>query len=86
MPSRLANLIPEPPEKQTIGLRHLLDREFGSHLFIIVRALVIAKPVVADETKSASPTPERNIPHLQITPHIIINILLLTDNGFISNK
>jgi hypothetical protein len=48
MPSRLANIIPEPPEKQTIGLRSLLAREFGSHLLIIMQALVIAKPVVVD--------------------------------------
>jgi len=52
MPSRLANLIPESPEKQTIGLRSLLAREFGSHLLIIVPALVVAKLVVMDGTKS----------------------------------
>ena len=80
MPSRLANLIPEPPEKRTIGLRRLLAREFRSHLLILVQALVIAKPVAADETKSAVlrvytlsfhvPASGGNIPHLQITPHI----------------
>ena len=53
MPSRLANLVSEPPEKRNIGLRKLLAREFGSHLLIIAQALVIAKPLAADETKSA---------------------------------
>jgi hypothetical protein len=52
MPSRLANLIPESPEKQTIGLRSLLAREFGSPLLIIVPALVAAKLVEMDGTKS----------------------------------
>lgn len=49
MPSRLANLLPEPPEKRNIGLRHLLTREFESHLLIIAQALAIAKTSAADE-------------------------------------
>lgn len=81
MPSRLANLIPEPSEKQRIGLRYLLAREFGSHLFIIAQALMIVRPVAADEPKSAVLlyklgfhvlASEANIPQLQTTPHINI--------------
>jgi hypothetical protein len=82
MPSRLANLIPELPEKQTIGPRRLLAREFGSHLLIIAQALAIAKPMVTDETKGAVLPVYKlsfhvaasggNIPHLQIIPQINI--------------